>query len=148
MGGEGRWWVGSGWVGSGWVCKPTLVFNFCPLVKLNKKKRLCVVCIPVLNLSGPNSGLVIEEEIVEWARQAKWWTIAATVFHYFMVKSFVISFFTSISWGNKLHLLLLYFTLRFINVLLHLGTIYHASTLPFQPPLPLHINSLLNICQA
>ena len=66
------------------------------------KKRLQVVCVPVFNLSGPTSGRVIEEEIIEWARQARRWTIGAgEVFHYFMVKSTGIPFFTSLSWGSS-----------------------------------------------
>jgi len=64
------------------------------------KKRLRIVCVPVFNLSGPTSGRVIEEEIIEWARQARRWTIGAgEVFHYFMVKAGGIPFMTSTSWG-------------------------------------------------
>ena len=56
--------------------------------------------VPVPTLSGPTSGRVIEEELEEWARQAHRWTIgAAEVFHYFMVKSTNIPFFTALSWG-------------------------------------------------
>ena len=65
------------------------------------KQRLRVVCVPVFNLSGPTSGRVIEDEIVEWARQARRWTIGAgEVFHYFMVKSSGIPCMTSLSWGT------------------------------------------------
>jgi len=64
------------------------------------KQRLRVVCVPVFNLSGPTSGRVIEEEIIEWTRQARRWTIGAgEVFHYFMIKSSGIPFLTSLSWG-------------------------------------------------
>lgn len=56
--------------------------------------------VPVPTLSGPTSGRVIEEELEEWARQARRWTIgAAEVFHYFMVKSTNIPFLTALSWG-------------------------------------------------
>lgn len=56
--------------------------------------------VPVPILSGPTSGRVIEDELWEWARQARRWTIgAAEVFHYFMVKSRNIPFFTALSWG-------------------------------------------------
>ena len=66
------------------------------------RQRLRIVCVPVFNLSGPTSGRVIEDEIVEWARQARRWTIGAgEVFHYFMVKSPGIPFLTSLSWGSS-----------------------------------------------
>ena len=56
--------------------------------------------VPVPVISGPTAGRVIEEEIVEWARQARRWTIgAAEVFHYFVVKSWDIPFLTAMSWG-------------------------------------------------
>ena len=64
------------------------------------KRRLRIVMVPVPTLSGPTSGRVIEEELEEWVRQARRWTIgAAEVFHYFMVKSNNIPFFTALSWG-------------------------------------------------
>ena len=62
--------------------------------------RLNIVMVPVPTLSGPTSGRVVEEEMVEWAVQARRWTIGAgEVFHYFMVKSKRIPFLTAISWG-------------------------------------------------
>ena len=65
------------------------------------KQRLRVVCIPVFNLSGPTSGRVTEDEIIERARQARRWTIGAgEVFHYFMIKSHGILLGTSVSWGT------------------------------------------------
>ena len=65
------------------------------------KQRLRVICVPVFNLSGPTSGRVIEDEIVEWARQARRWTIGAgEVFHYFVVKSPGIPWLTSVGWGT------------------------------------------------
>lgn len=64
------------------------------------KKRIRIVMIPLPILSGPTTGRVVEEEIEEWARQARRWTIgAAEVFHYFMVKSMNIPFFSALSWG-------------------------------------------------
>ena len=52
------------------------------------KQSLKVACVPVFNLSGPTSGRVLEEELEEWARQARRWTIGAgEVFHYFLIKS-------------------------------------------------------------
>ena len=64
------------------------------------RERLRIICVPVFNLSGPTSGRVIEDEIVEWARQARRWTIGAgEVFHYFMIKSSGIPCLTGMSWG-------------------------------------------------
>ena len=64
------------------------------------KKRLRIILVPVPLISGPTSGRVIEEEVVEWARQARRWTIGAgEVFHYFVIKSRGIPFFTAFSWG-------------------------------------------------
>jgi cellulose synthase/poly-beta-1,6-N-acetylglucosamine synthase-like glycosyltransferase len=52
------------------------------------QQRLRISMIPVPVLSGPTSGETIEKEIIEWARQARRWTIgAAEVFHYFIIKS-------------------------------------------------------------
>ena len=63
-------------------------------------RRLSIRMVPVPVLSGPTSGRTIEHEFIEWARQARRWTIgAAEVFHYFMVKSRRIPFFTSFSWS-------------------------------------------------
>jgi hypothetical protein len=56
--------------------------------------------VPVPLISGPTSGRVFEEEIEEWARQARRWTIGASeVFHYFVVKANNIPFFTALVWG-------------------------------------------------
>ena len=91
------------------------------------KRRLRIVMVPVPTLSGPTSGRVIEEELEEWARQARRWTIgAAEVFHYFMVKSNNIPFFTALSWGitfiiyygNYLSLFIIIITLtKFSNLI-------------------------------
>ena len=63
-------------------------------------KRLRIVMVPLPTLSGPTSGRVVEEEIWEWAIQARRWMIGAgEVFHYFMVKARRIPFLTSLSWG-------------------------------------------------
>ncbi|CAF1180235.1 unnamed protein product [Adineta steineri] len=63
-------------------------------------RRLSIHMVPVPVLSGPTCGRTIEYEFMEWARQARRWTIgAAEVFHYFMVKSRHIPFLTSLSWS-------------------------------------------------
>ncbi|CAF1054396.1 unnamed protein product [Rotaria sordida] len=52
------------------------------------QQRLRISMIPVPVISGPTSGETVEYEIIEWARQARRWTIgAAEVFHYFIIKS-------------------------------------------------------------
>ncbi|XP_040563440.1 uncharacterized protein [Lepeophtheirus salmonis] len=64
------------------------------------KKTIKTVFVPVPVISGPTSGRTIEDEIEEWARQARRWTIGASeVFHYFVIKSRNIPFFTAITWG-------------------------------------------------
>ncbi|UJR14495.1 hypothetical protein I4U23_001491 [Adineta vaga] len=64
------------------------------------QQRLRISMIPVPVLSGPTSGETIEMEIIEWARQARRWTIgAAEVFHYFMVKTKRIPKMAACSWG-------------------------------------------------
>ena len=64
------------------------------------RRRIQIVMVPVPVLSGPTTGRVIEEEIKEWAVQARRWTIGAgEVFHYFIVKSRGIPFFTGLFWG-------------------------------------------------
>ncbi|CAF0998049.1 unnamed protein product [Rotaria sordida] len=52
------------------------------------QQRLRISMIPVPVISGPTSDETVEYEIIEWARQARRWTIgAAEVFHYFIIKS-------------------------------------------------------------
>ncbi|CAF4068338.1 unnamed protein product [Rotaria sp. Silwood2] len=64
------------------------------------QQRLRISMIPVPVLSGPTSGETIEKEIIEWARQARRWTIgAAEVFHYFAVKSNRMPAVAACSWG-------------------------------------------------
>jgi hypothetical protein len=64
------------------------------------QKRLKISMIPVPVLSGPTNGETIEKEIIEWARQARRWTIgAAEVFHYFIIKSNRIPKRAALSWG-------------------------------------------------
>ena len=64
------------------------------------QQRLRISMIPVPVLSGPTSGETIEKEIMEWARQARRWTIgAAEVFHYFIVKSKRMPRTAAYSWG-------------------------------------------------
>ena len=56
--------------------------------------------MPVVTLSGPTSGRVLEEELWEWAVQARRWTLgAAEVFHYFVVKAPRIPALTGLAWG-------------------------------------------------
>ncbi|CAF3311343.1 unnamed protein product [Rotaria socialis] len=64
------------------------------------QRRLVISMIPVPVLSGPTSGETIEKEIIEWARQARRWTIgAAEVFHYFVIKAKRIPIIAAFSWG-------------------------------------------------
>ena len=64
------------------------------------RKRMRISMVPVPVLSGPTSGETIEKELIEWARQARRWTIgAAEVFHYFVIKSKQMPFTAAISWG-------------------------------------------------
>ena len=64
-------------------------------------RRLRVILVPTPTLSGPTSGRVEEEELAEWAWQARRWTIgAAEVFHYFMIKAHRIPFRAALLWGT------------------------------------------------
>lgn len=64
------------------------------------RNRLRIRMLPVPVLSGPTSGETIEKEIIEWARQARRWTIgAAEVFHYYAVKAGRMPKGAAISWG-------------------------------------------------
>ncbi len=52
------------------------------------RRRLRVSMVPVAIVSGPTSGRIPEDDMREWARQARRWTIgAAEVFHYFVAKA-------------------------------------------------------------
>ena len=63
-------------------------------------RSLSIHMVPTPVLSGPTCGRTIEYEFMEWVRQARRWTIgAAEVFHYFMVKSKDIPFFTALFWS-------------------------------------------------
>lgn len=63
-------------------------------------RRLSIRMVLTPVLSGPTCGRTIEYEFMEWARQARRWTIgAAEVFHYFMVKSPRIPLLTAFSWS-------------------------------------------------
>ena len=67
-----------------------------------KKKPIRIVLLPTPVLCGPTSGRVIEEELVEWARQGRRWTIgAAEVFHYFIMNSSKLPLSTRVYWGLK-----------------------------------------------
>ncbi|CAF1560947.1 unnamed protein product, partial [Didymodactylos carnosus] len=64
------------------------------------QRRLKVRMIPVPVLSGPTCGNTIEQEIMEWARQARRWTIgAAEVFHYYVIKAKRMPCLSALSWG-------------------------------------------------
>ncbi|CAF4777103.1 unnamed protein product [Rotaria sp. Silwood1] len=64
------------------------------------KRRIRISMIPVAVISGPTSGETVEFEIIEWARQARRWTIgAAEVFHYFIIKAKHIPKMAAFSWG-------------------------------------------------
>ncbi|CAF1030499.1 unnamed protein product [Rotaria sordida] len=64
------------------------------------QQRLRISMIPVPVISGPTSGETIETEIIEWARQARRWTIgAAEVFHYFVIKAKRMPTMAALSWG-------------------------------------------------
>ena len=63
-------------------------------------QRLRISMVPVPVISGPTSGETVEIELIEWARQARRWTIgAAEVFHYFIIKSKRMPWRAAISWG-------------------------------------------------
>ncbi|CAF1084614.1 unnamed protein product [Adineta steineri] len=63
-----------------------------------QRLRISMIHVPVL--SGPTSGETIELEIMEWARQARRWTIgAAEVFHYFTIKAKRMPAAAACSWG-------------------------------------------------
>ena len=69
-------------------------------ISLTHFRRLRIELVPVVTLSGPTSGRVLEEEIWEWAVQARRWTLgAAEVFHYFMIKTPRMPVMTALSWG-------------------------------------------------
>jgi hypothetical protein len=66
-------------------------------------KKVCWIrLLNVATLSGPTSGATYFDELREWARQIRRWTIgAAEVFHYFVVKSDRIPKLAAISWGFR-----------------------------------------------
>ncbi|KAI1730987.1 hypothetical protein Ddc_03710 [Ditylenchus destructor] len=65
-------------------------------------QKITIRMIPVATLSGPTSGTTYLNELYEWARQIRRWTIgAAEVFHYFMIKSNTLPFMTSITWAVR-----------------------------------------------
>lgn len=64
------------------------------------RQRMRISMVPVPVLSGPTSGETIELEVMEWARQARRWTIGAgEVFHYFMIKAKRMPARAACSWG-------------------------------------------------
>ena len=86
------------------------------------QNRLKISMIPVPVLSGPTSGETIEIEIMEWARQARRWTIgAAEVFHYFVIKSTRMPCMAAFSWGLSF--------IIYYGVLLCTGGLFGLTTL-------------------
>jgi hypothetical protein len=66
------------------------------------RQRCIIRMIPVATLSGPTSGQTYLEELYEWARQIRRWTIgAAEVFHYFAIKSTRLPLSVSIVWAIR-----------------------------------------------
>uniref|UniRef100_A0AC34FV28 Glycosyltransferase 2-like domain-containing protein n=1 Tax=Panagrolaimus sp. ES5 TaxID=591445 RepID=A0AC34FV28_9BILA len=66
-------------------------------------RQKCIIrAIPVATLSGPTSGKNYLEELYEWARQIRRWTIgAAEVFHYFAIKSTRLPLGVAIVWALR-----------------------------------------------
>jgi hypothetical protein len=99
-------------------------------------RRLSIHMVPVPVLSGPTCGRTIEYEFMEWARQARRWTIgAAEVFHYFMVKSRRIPFWTSFSWSITF---LIYYGILLCSSGLY-GLISFIATLFLLEDIPIYI---------
>lgn len=99
-------------------------------------RRLSIHMITVPVLSGPTCGRTIEYEFMEWARQARRWTIgAAEVFHYFMVKSRRIPFLTSLSWSITF---LIYYGILLCSSGLY-GLTYFIATLVLLEDIPIYI---------
>ena len=85
-----------------------------------KKKRIRIILVPTPVLAGPTSGRVIEEELSEWARQGRRWTIgAAEVFHYYIIKSSKLPVSARLYWG------LTYF--MFYGILLCCSALYSLT---------------------
>ncbi|ESP03073.1 hypothetical protein LOTGIDRAFT_110745, partial [Lottia gigantea] len=84
------------------------------------RRRIHICALPVPVLSGPTSGSTVEIDVIEWARQARRWTIgAAEVFHYFAVKFPRMPKLPALSWG--LNFLIYY------GILLCSGSLYSLS---------------------
>ncbi len=105
-------------------------------------RRLSIHMVSVPVLSGPTCGRTIEYEFMEWARQARRWTIgAAEVFHYFMVKSRHIPLLTSFSWSIKF---LIYYGILLCSSGLY-GLIYFIVTLFLLENIPIYIIYMMYI---
>ena len=67
---------------------------------LMTKRVLKIKPIYCPTISAPTSGNNVFQEIVEWAKQLRRWTIgSAEVFHYFCIKARRINFFAATTWG-------------------------------------------------
>jgi len=65
-------------------------------------RKVIIRVIPVATLSGPTSGSNYFDELYEWARQIRRWTIgAAEVFHFFVIKSTSLPYSVSIMWAIR-----------------------------------------------
>jgi hypothetical protein len=105
-------------------------------------RRLSIHMVSTPVLSGPTCGRTIEYEFMEWARQARRWTIgAAEVFHYFMTKSRHIPFLTSLSWSITF---LIYYGVLFCSSGLY-GLTYFTATLFLLEEIPISIFYLMYI---
>ena len=62
-----------------------------------RKKRIRIMLINTPVLCGPTSGRVIEEELSEWARQGRRWTLGAP--EVLIILSFKLPVSTSLYWG-------------------------------------------------
>ena len=61
-----------------------------------------MVCARAHIIHTVRAGSSYIDELVEWARQIKRWTIgAAEVFHYFVVKANRLPLYASVSWGTR-----------------------------------------------
>lgn len=80
------------------------------MIALGKRVKIALVPFPVV--SGPTSGDGFKEELREWARQARRWTVgAAEVFHYLCVKFKAFDLLSGITYGSITHSFLFHLSL-------------------------------------
>lgn len=69
---------------------------------IKSKQNLQIQAIYLPTISGPTSGKNLVNEIFEWARQLRRWSVgSAEVFHFFVVKIKKIGVWKSLIWGIK-----------------------------------------------